>query len=276
MVADPPRVVALPPPVVDRARHAVLRVRPVVRPRLDHVALVPDDLVAALHRPAPQPVRPRPRRERQVQRHPPRGRRVFIDMQPHRLVRLDDIDPHRPHRRRVRVIPTVRRRYARSCRANTHPPSICPICSESITSRCGYVAIVRMTTSPGAASGRGCAMKKYDSRQWSCRVPPQPETAPVSGAKAPHPPPSVLSHVAASACTDPPSKRARAPKTPLTPTPRRTWLITQPVLPAPSIILSTWVIGISRPSAVTRARPSPKAEAMSASSSHPSLVGIQE
>src|SRR6266545_6421824 len=57
VITDAPRVVALTPPLVHFVGGAPDRVAAVVDARLEHMALVPNQLVPGTHRPAPQAVR---------------------------------------------------------------------------------------------------------------------------------------------------------------------------------------------------------------------------
>src|SRR5581483_9479843 len=94
-------MVTLAPPAVDGPCRAGERQRAVVASRLDEVALVPDDLVARLHRAAPQAVRLRARGERDIEAdwYVLAG----VDVQLDAPERLGDVDPDRAGRHRVRI-----------------------------------------------------------------------------------------------------------------------------------------------------------------------------
>ena len=102
VVADAPRVVALAPPVVDLVRASLVGVRAAVRARLEHVALVPDQLVPGAHRAPPQAVRRRAGGERDV--HGDGHLDAVLHLQAHGAVGLDDLDLHRADVERVRVV----------------------------------------------------------------------------------------------------------------------------------------------------------------------------
>ena len=94
-------MVALAPPVVDLVRRAVVGERAAERPRLHHVALIPDQLVPGAHRAAPEPVGGGAGVEREVDGDRRPG--DVVDVEVNRPERLGDVDADGADGHRVRV-----------------------------------------------------------------------------------------------------------------------------------------------------------------------------